>query len=138
MKILGAAFAATVLALSCAQGANLHSRYGASATVAPRYAAQFQSLIRDLEDHGASIRFMGGYRPGHCSQSSKHPCGMALDICQYSRGVVDRRCHLPGRVAMSAIAKRHDLFSGGDWCNSDYGHVEAGGSVACGGRWATR
>jgi hypothetical protein len=82
------------------------------------------------------IKFMGGIRRGRCSRSSKHPCGMALDVCQLGRGSVDPRCSLPGRSEMSAIARRHDLFSGGDWCSSDYGHVEAGGSTACGHRWA--
>ena len=127
---------------SCAHAGNLHSRFGAIATVSPSHAAQFQSFINDLEAHGAHSRCMGGYRPGRCSQASKHPCGLALDLCQYSRGVVDRRCNLPGRAALSEIARAHGLFSGGDWCSSDYGHVEAGGSVACGhrwtGKWATK
>src|SRR5580698_5521963 len=124
---------ATVLvAAGAAQAGNVSSRAGATATVGASYAGEFQALIRDLEAAGASIKFMGGIRAGRCATSSKHPCGMALDVCQLSRGVVDSRCHLPGAKALSEIARRHGLFSGGDWCNSDYGHVEAGGSTACG------
>jgi hypothetical protein len=50
------------------------------------------------------------------------------------RGRVDSRCHLPARRAVSDLAHKHNLFSGGDWCASDYGHFEAGGSTACGQR----
>ena len=120
-------------------GATLHSNAGATASVSPEHVKQFQALVHDLEAHGAHITFMGGYRSGHCSQRHKHPCGLALDVCQLSRGIVDRRCHLPSRTEVSAIAERHGLFSGGDWCDSDYGHFEAGSSVACsarGGRYA--
>ena len=59
---------------------------------------RFQAYIDDLENnHGARVLFMGGIRPGHCSPSSEHPCGKALDVCQLRRGVVDSRCNLPGR-----------------------------------------
>ena len=109
---------------------NVHSKAGASATVAPQYAAAFQALIDDLEAHGATIKFMGGYRAGTCGQANKHSCGMALDLCQYSRDVVDRRCGL-SRDVVAALAAKHGLFSGGLWCNPDFGHVEAGGSWAC-------
>ncbi len=106
---------------------------GAHARVSPRYAARFQAYINDLEAAGAKILFMGGYRHGHCSSRHMHPCGRALDVCQYRRGVVDRRCHLPGRAAIAEIAERHGLFEGGQWCNSDYGHAQAGISAgACG------
>jgi hypothetical protein len=133
--VIVGAFASHVIGQTRAETVTSH--YGARASVSPKYAARFQGLIRDLEAHGAAIRFMGGYRSGVCGQASKHPCGMALDICQLSRGVVDRACHLPGRREVSAIASRHRLFSGGDWCSSDYGHFEAGGSVACGHSWAS-
>ena len=135
-RLIAALCAAAVLAAP-ASAANLRSKAGATATVAPRYAARFQAFIDDLERHGAVVRFMGGIRPGRCSQASKHPCGMALDVCQLRRGVVDRRCRLPGRREIGTLARRHRLFSGGDWCDSDYGHVEAGGSVACGHSWAS-
>jgi hypothetical protein len=56
-----------------------------------------------------------------------------LDICQLSRGRVDSRCHLPGRQAVAAIANRHGLFEGGQWCHSDYGHAQVGVTAeACG------
>ena len=108
---------------------------GATARVSPKYARAFQGFIDDLEAGGASLRFLGGYRAGKCWQGSKHPCGMALDYCQYARGVVDKRCNLPGRAVVAQIAARHGLFEGGQWCNNDYGHVEAGGSTACGKSW---
>lgn len=136
MKFAIAALVSALLLVS-ARAETITSSAGAHAQVSSRYASQFRALIAALEHAGASIKFMGGIRPGYCGQASKHPCGMALDVCQLSRGVVDARCHLPGRSALSAIAARVGLFSGGDWCNSDYGHVEAGGSVACGRSWAS-
>lgn len=121
-----------------ARSGNVHSKAGASASVAPQYAAAFQALIDDLEAHGAVIKFMGGYRAGsHCDQGHKHPCGMALDVCQYARDVVDGKCSLPGRSAENEIASRHGLFHGAQWCNPDRGHFEAGGSATCGHGWAT-
>jgi hypothetical protein len=105
----------------------------ATAHVSPRYAAQFQAYIDDLEAGGATVRFMGGYRKGKCWSGGMHPCGKALDVCQMRRGVVDRRCHLPGRAEIAHIAERHGLFEGGQWCHSDYGHAQAGVSAgACG------
>lgn len=106
---------------------------GARARVSPRWAGKFQAYIDDLEAHGARIRFMGGYRRGRCSLGSQHPCGSALDVCQLSRGRVDRRCHLPPRYEIVRIAAAHGLYEGGRWCNSDYGHVQARESAgACG------
>jgi len=100
---------------------------GTRARVGVAYAARFQAYIDDLEtNHGARILFMGGIRAGHCSISSLHPCGKALDVCQLRRGVVDPRCHLPDRAALAKIAASHNLFEGGRWCNSDYGHVQVG------------
>ena len=109
------------------------SKTGATARVGVAHAAKFQAYIDDLEAGGASIRFMGGIRRGRCANSSMHPCGRALDICQLSRGRVDSRCHLPGRQAVAAIANRHGLFEGGQWCHSDYGHAQVGVTAeACG------
>lgn len=106
---------------------------GALARVGAAYAARFQAYIDDLETtYGARVLFMGGTRPGRCSRSSEHPCGKALDVCQYRRGVVDRRCNLPGRAALGKIAASHGLFEGGRWCNSDYGHVQIDITAACG------
>lgn len=101
------------------------SKTGARASVLRRYAAAFQGYVDELEANGAIIRFMGGIRPGRCASRSLHPCGMALDICQMARGRVDRRCRLPGRERIARIARRHNLFEGGQWCHSDYGHVQA-------------
>ncbi len=110
------------------------SKTGARARVGSRYAARFQAYIDDLEhNYGARVLFMGGIRPGPCSTRSEHPCGKALDVCQLSRGVVDRRCHLPGRVTLGRIAAAHGLFEGGRWCNSDYGHAQVDVTAAgCG------
>ncbi len=78
---------------------------------------------------------MNGIRPGHCSISSEHPCGKALDVCQLRRGVVDSRCQLPDRVTLGQIAAAHGLFEGGLWCDSDYGHAQIGvTAAACGSR----
>jgi hypothetical protein len=100
---------------------------GARTRVGVAYAARFQAYIDDLENnHGARVLFMGGLRPGRCSIYSEHPCGKALDVCQLRRGVVDRRCNLPGRIALGQIAAAHGLFEGGRWCDSDYGHAQVG------------
>ena len=57
---------------------------------------------------------------------------MALDVCQLSRGVVDSRCHLPGKVVMAALAMKAGLFEGALWCDGDYGHAQVGISAeAC-------
>ncbi len=106
-------------------GIVMSSKTGARARVGVAYAARFQAYIDDLEkNHGARVLFMGGIRPGRCAPESEHPCGKALDVCQLRRGVVDPRCSLPGRVALSQIAAAHGLFEGGRWCHSDYGHAQ--------------
>jgi hypothetical protein len=117
-------------------GAVISLKTGAHARVGIAYAARFQAYIDDLEtNHGVRVLFMTGIRPGRCSSSSEHPCGKALDVCQRRRGVVDPRCNLPGRVALSQIAASHGLFEGGRWCDSDYGHAQIGvTAAACGDR----
>ncbi len=111
------------------------SKFGARATVSDAHVAAFQAYVNDLEANGATIRFMGGYRKGHCSSRHMHSCNKALDVCQTGRGRVDPRCNLPGRAAIAAIAARHGLFEGGQWCHSDYGHAQVGASApACGER----
>src|SRR5262249_27288480 len=99
-----------------AAGVVISRKTGVRARVGVAYAARFQAYIDDLEtNHGARVFFMGGIRPGRCSPSSEHPCGKALDVCQLRRGVVDRRCNLPSRVALGRIASSHGLFEGGRW-----------------------
>lgn len=106
---------------------------GATARVSARYAAEFQAYVNDLEANGATIRFMGGIRRGHCGSGSQHPCGKALDVCQLSRDRVDSRCNLPSRSTMISIASNHGLFEGGAWCHGDRGHAQADLSAgACG------
>ena len=98
----------------------------ASARVGCTYVDKFQAYIDDLESRGATVRKLGGIRRGKCWSGGLHPCGKAMDVCQLSRGRVDARCNLPGRVDIAQIASRHGLFEGGRWCNSDYGHVQVG------------
>ena len=109
-----------------AAGVVVSHKTGATARVSPQYAARFQGYIDAIEATGASVRFMGGIRRGHCSSSSMHPCGRALDVCQVGRGRVDPRCRLPGRHELARIAEAHGLTEGGIWCNSDYGHAQVG------------
>lgn len=111
-------------------GVVVSHKTGARATVSSAYAPKFQAYIDDLEtNYGARVLFMGGIRRGPCHSGSLHPCGRALDVCQHSRGVVESKCNLPGRVALGALALKHGLFEGGMWCNHDYGHVQAGVSA---------
>jgi len=119
-------------------GVVISSKTGARARVGVRYAKRFQAYVNDLENnYGARVLFMGGIRRGHCSSSSQHPCGKALDVCQLRRGVVDPRCRLPARAALAQIAASHGLFEGGRWCNSDYGHAQVDTTAsACGDRRA--
>lgn len=112
---------------------------GATAHVSPSHSAAFQAYIDDLEAGGARVLFMGGYRKGRCWSGGMHPCGLALDVCQLRRGVVDSRCGLPGRAEIAGIAERHGLFEGGRWCNSDYGHAQYGVSAGpCGSQYSAR
>lgn len=124
---------------SPAAGVVVSKKTGASARVSPQYAAAFQGYIDDLEFGGASIRFMGGIRRGHCHAASLHPCGKALDVCQTGRGRVDSRCNLPSPSTLAQIASRHGLFEGGRWCHSDYGHAQVGETAAaCGSTMSAR
>lgn len=99
---------------------------GATAHVAPEYAASFQAYIDELENQGATVRFMEGYRRGTCSLEHQHPCdgGMALDVCQTGRGQVDPKCNLPSAKVMAQTAARHGLLEGGLWCDQDRGHAQ--------------
>ncbi|MGB7773648.1 MAG: hypothetical protein WBL43_17730 [Pseudolabrys sp.] len=67
-----------------AAGVVMSRKTGSRARVGVAYAARFQAYIDDLEaNYGARVLFMGGIR-----------------TCQLRRGVVDRRCNLPGRVTL--------------------------------------
>lgn len=119
--------------IALGSGVVVSHKTGAKARVSPAQAHKFQAYINDLEAHGAVIKFMGGYRPGPCWPGGLHPCGKALDVCQYARGVVDRRCNLPGKIVMAQIARANGLFEGGQWCNGDLGHAQVGVTAgACG------
>ena len=111
--------------IQVADGIIRSKKTGAQARVAARYQAKFQAYIDDVEAAGGKISFMGGIRPGRCSiPRSKHPCGMAVDLCQYSRGVVDHKCLLPPERVLAQLAARHGLLEGGVWCHGDRGHAE--------------
>ena len=99
---------------------------GATAHVSPKWAPKFQHVVDALEAAGASIYYMGGYRSGHCSVGSQHPCGSALDICQDSRGHVSglRDCHMPAPAAFHAIVAAAGVYGGEVWCHTDYGHIQ--------------
>ena len=103
-------------------GVIVSGKTGARTRVGVAYAVRFQAYIDDLENnYGARVLFMHGLRPGRCSISSEHPCGKALDVCQLRRGVIDRRCNLPGRVVLGQIAefawpvRRRSLVHFGLW-----------------------
>ena len=116
-------------------GVVISKKTGAQARVGIQFASKFQAYIDDIEARGATVRFMGGMRRGKCWSGGMHPCGKALDVCQTGRGRVDARCHLPSRHELARIAAAHGLFEGGQWCHSDYGHVQVGVSAApCGSR----
>lgn len=112
---------------STGSGQIVSHKTGAKARVSPRYAARFQAYVDALEAAGASVYYMGGYRPGQCSAGSQHPCGKALDVCQDSRGHVsgEKDCHLPSPAEMVRIAEANHLHEGAVWCkNPDYGHAQ--------------
>lgn len=119
------------------------SKTGVTAHVAAGVQARFQALTDDLEAHGATIYYMGGWRRGRCSLGSQHPCGWAIDFCQDYRGHVSgaRDCHLPRPAEFHALVRAHGLYDGSVWCNSDYGHVQAkesgGCNVAAHGNWGS-
>lgn len=106
---------------------------GATARVDSAYQAKFQALLDDFEAHGATVYYMGGRRPGHCSLGSQHPCGWAVDFCQDYRGHVSgaRDCNLPRPAEFHALVRAHGLYDGSVWCSTDYGHVQAKDSGGC-------
>ena len=113
---------ALVCALANADAATIRSKSGATAQVAGQWAHKFQCLVNKIDASGFHIKFMGGYRPGPCWSGGKHPCGMALDICQLSRDVT-----CPGfpRAASTKFALACGLFPGSLWKrNPDTGHFE--------------
>ncbi len=113
---------------------------GAKAQVGSDNASAMQAYVDDLESAGGIVILMHGWRKERCAPPRhKHACGGALDVCQTARDVVMAKCHLPPRASMIALAARHGLTEGGQWCSGDRGHVEAGASAgACGVRVARR
>lgn len=119
------AFAA--LAALCVVGpadaANVRSRSGANASVAPQHAAKFQCLVNRLEAAGVRITLLGGYG-SRDFRGSKHPHGAALDVNQYARNVT--RPHVPAGVG-NAAARACGLIHGAVWRSPDGGHFEVPG-----------
>lgn len=99
---------------------------GATAHVSPSWQPVAQAAVDALESAGASIYYMGGYRPGTCSLANQHACNGALDICQDSRGHVSglRDCDMPPPAEFNRIITAAGAFGGEVWCNTDYGHIQ--------------
>jgi hypothetical protein len=94
---------------------------GATACVASRAVAAFQSFVNALEATGYRIDFMGGWRAhGSCRACNMHPRGLAIDINQTGRNRVTRR--LPAGV--TALAAQYGLLHGAVWDHADAGHFE--------------
>ena len=106
---------------------------GETATVRADARAAFQGFLDDLEAHGATVYYMGGWRRGHCSLGSQHPCGLAVDFCQDYYGHVSglKDCHLPRPAEFHELVRAHGLYDGSVWCHSDYGHVQVKESGGC-------
>lgn len=106
---------------------------GRTAHVDPQYQSRFQALLDDFENHGATVYYMGGWRPGHCSLRHQHSCSWAVDFCQDYRGHVSgaRDCNLPRPAEFHALVRKHGLYDGSVWCNGDYGHVQVKDSGGC-------
>jgi hypothetical protein len=105
----------------------VRSRSGASARVAPRYAAQFQCLVDWLDQEGFKISSMGGVarRP---YGGSLHPIGGALDIDQVARNRLRHGKRFPAGV--NAAAAQCGLMHGDRtvWhSHPDYGHFQVAG-----------
>lgn len=139
-KATAVAIAAAILAIAVASDADARTRHRATVSksnlvtvtthklkkrfrVAAAYAPAFKGFVDDFEQSGGTIRFIGGFRSGHCWTGGLHPCGRAIDICQYSRGVVDRRCHWPRNTTQ--LAHKWGLTDGATWRHGDRGHIEA-------------
>ena len=122
-----AALAVPAIALSTtsvrAELVTISSKAGAKAKVNSSVKNNFVAFIEDFEATGGKILFMGGWRShGSCSRCVMHPRGLALDICQHARNVVDSRCRFPRDA--TALAEKHGLDHGAKWNNKDTGHFE--------------
>jgi hypothetical protein len=101
----------------------ISSKAGGNARVDSSVKDSFVAFIEDFEEAGGTILFMGGWRShGSCSRCLMHPRGLALDICQHARNVVDSRCRFPPNA--TALADQHGLYHGAQWNNKDTGHFE--------------
>lgn len=97
---------------------------GVPVRVAAAAGPRFEAFCRDMAAAGYPARpgWTSGYRPrGSCRGCDMHPRGLAIDFDQRAR---DRVVVAMPRRAVSAIAARHGLISGGDWCHGDLGHFE--------------
>jgi len=116
--------AAMLIALSAPAGASvIHSRSGASATVAASAAGPLQCVVNGLEAVGYPVVFIGGYRKLGSVRGSLHPAGLALDVNQIARNRTIPR--MPSNEI--AIANSCGAISGAQWANGDSGHFQIGG-----------
>ena len=101
----------------------INSKAWGNAKVDSTVKNNFAAFIEDFEEAGGTILFMGGWRShGSCSRCLMHPRGLALNICQHARNVVDSRCRFPRDA--TALAEKHGLDHGAKWNNKDTGHFE--------------
>lgn len=92
-------------------------------SVAASAQATLQCVVNHVEASGVRVTALGGIRRGHCSTSSMHPCGKAIDINQTAR---DRNG--PPRSVSSSAASACGAVSGSWWAgNPDNGHFQVGG-----------
>lgn len=127
--------AAALIALSQPVGASvIHSRSGASTTVAASAAGALQCVVTGLEAAGYPVRFIGGYRRHGSVRGSLHPAGLALDVNQVARNRTVPR--MPSNEI--AIANACGAISGAQWANGDSGHFQVGGWAGSGRHHARR
>jgi hypothetical protein len=106
---------------------------GHTFTVHKNSADAIKGFVEDLEKAGAPIHDVGGYNRRHIAGTnrwSQHAYGNAIDINQSGRNATSRDFErwreTHGPELRAALAK-HNMVSGGDWRNPDWGHFEWGG-----------
>lgn len=105
-----------------AGGAEVRSRSGVRAHVAPSARKPLQCVIDFVEHRGIHIKAMRGYGAGTVS-GSLHPSGRALDINQLARDVTRP---LVSRKVANGAGAACGVISGGIWHDSDVGHWNLG------------
>lgn len=89
-------------------------------------------LLKDLHDAGAPMESIGGFVPKNIKGSrtpSQHGFGFAIDFSQRGRNAVSpafRNWAVANKDTLGRILAKHQVRSGGDWRNPDFGHFEIG------------